>query len=124
MGRSRLSKSRPDRRCSRRSWSKSMVRTTRASRSSLASCVELFENTDDIVDIDDSVEATAPRIVVSVDRATRQRLLGVSQASVTRALQTALSGEDVTYVRDGYQKYPLPVRLELRSQTSRSSTAC
>jgi multidrug efflux pump subunit AcrB len=73
---------------------------------------ELFENTDDIVDIDDSVEATAPRIVVSVDRA-KAALLGVSQASVTRALQTALSGEDVTYVRDGYQKYPLPVRLEL-----------
>ena len=73
---------------------------------------ELFENTDDIVDIDDSVEATAPRIVVSVDR-NKAALLGVSQASVTRALQTALSGEDVTYVRDGYQKYPLPVRLEL-----------
>jgi multidrug efflux pump subunit AcrB len=40
-------------------------------------------------------------------------LLGVSQSSVTRALQTALSGEDVTYVRDGYHKYPVPVRLEL-----------
>ena len=73
---------------------------------------ELFESTDDIVDIDDSVEATAPRIVVSIDR-NKAALLGVSQASVTRALQTALSGEDVTYVRDGYQKYPLPVRLEL-----------
>jgi len=73
---------------------------------------ELFENTDDIVDIDDSVEVTAPRIVVSVDR-NKAALLGVSQASVTLALQTALSGEDVTYVRDGYQKYPLPVRLEL-----------
>jgi len=72
----------------------------------------LFENTEDIVDIDDSVEATAPRIVVSVDR-NKAALLGVSQESVTRALQTALSGEDVTYVRDGYQKYPLPVRLEL-----------
>jgi len=72
----------------------------------------VFEQTDDIVDIDDSVEATAPRIVVSVDR-NKAALLGVSQASVAQALQTALSGEDVTYVRDGYQKYPLPVRLEL-----------
>ena len=72
----------------------------------------LFEQTDDIVDIDDSVEVTAPRIVVSVDR-NKAALLGVSQASVAQALQTALSGEDVTYVRDGYQKYPLPVRLEL-----------
>jgi multidrug efflux pump subunit AcrB len=72
----------------------------------------VFERTDDIVDVDDSVEATAPRIVVSVDR-NKAALLGVSQQSVTQALQTALSGEDVAYVRDGYQKYPLPVRLEL-----------
>ncbi len=72
----------------------------------------VFESTDDIVDIDDSIEAAAPRVVVSVDR-NKAALLGVSQASVTNALQTALSGEDVAYVRDGYQKYPLPVRLEL-----------
>jgi len=72
----------------------------------------LFENTEDIVDIDDSVETIAPRIVVAVDRQ-KAALLGVSQASVTRALQTALSGEDITYVRDGFQKYPVPVRLEL-----------
>jgi multidrug efflux pump subunit AcrB len=72
----------------------------------------LFAATPDIVDIDDSVEASAPRFVVSVDR-NKAALLGVSQASVTRVLQTALQGEDVTYVRDGYQKYPVPVRLEL-----------
>ena len=50
--------------------------------------------------------------MVSVDR-NKAALLGVSQDSVTRALQTALSGEDVTYVRDGFRKYPVPVRLEL-----------
>mgnify|MGYP001828528378 CR=1 FL=1 len=72
----------------------------------------LFEATDDIVDIDDSVEAEAPRIIISVDR-NKAALLGVSQASVAQALQTALSGEDVAYVRNGYQKYPLPVRLEI-----------
>lgn len=73
---------------------------------------QLFEATPDIVDIDDSVEVSAPRIVVAVDR-NKAALLGVSQASVTQALHTALSGEDVAYVRDGFQKYPLPVRLEL-----------
>ena len=73
---------------------------------------ELFAATPDIVDIDDSVEASAPRFVVSVDR-NKAAMLGVSQASVARALQMALHGEDVTYVRDGYQKYPVPVRLEL-----------
>ncbi|MGB5511021.1 MAG: efflux RND transporter permease subunit [Woeseiaceae bacterium] len=73
---------------------------------------QLFESTTDIVDIDDSVETAAERLVVAVDR-NKAALLGVSQASVTRALQTALGGEDITYVRDGYQKYPVPVRLEL-----------
>ena len=72
----------------------------------------VFEATEDIVDIDDSVEAAAPRMVVSVDR-NKAALLGVSQASVAEALQTALSGADVAYVRNGYQKYPLPVRLEI-----------
>ncbi len=73
---------------------------------------ELFAATPDIVDIDDSVEASAPRFVVSVDR-NKAAMLGVSQASVAHALQTALNGEDVTFVRDGFQKYPVPVRLEL-----------
>ena len=73
---------------------------------------QLFAATEDIVDIDDSVEAAAPRYVISVDR-NKAALLGVSQASVSRALQTALSGEDVAFIRDGHQKYPVPVRLEL-----------
>ena len=73
---------------------------------------ELFAATPDIVDIDDSVEAATGRYVIAVDR-NKAALLGVSQASVAEALQTALNGEDVTYVRDGFQKYPVPVRLEL-----------
>jgi multidrug efflux pump subunit AcrB len=77
-----------------------------------AEVLGLFSGTPDIVDIDDSVEQSATRIVVEVDR-DKAALLGISQASVTRALQTALDGEDVTYIRDGYQKYPVPVRLEL-----------
>ena len=73
---------------------------------------ELFAATPDIVDTDDSVEAIADRVVVAVD-GNKAALLGVSQASVAEALETALSGTDVTYARDGYSKYPVPVRLEL-----------
>ncbi len=73
---------------------------------------QLFTQTADIVDIDDSIEAHAPRHVLAVDR-NKAALLGVSQGSVVQALQTALSGDDVTYIRDGFQKYPVPVRLEL-----------
>ena len=72
----------------------------------------MFLETRDIVDVDDSIEASARHVIISVDR-NKAALLGVSQASVARALQTALSGEDVTYTRHAHQKYPVPVRLEL-----------
>ncbi|MBT8086407.1 MAG: efflux RND transporter permease subunit, partial [Gammaproteobacteria bacterium] len=73
---------------------------------------KLFLATNDIVDVDDSIESSARHVVISVDR-NKAALLGVSQASVAGALQTALSGKDVTYTRHAHQKYPVPVRLEL-----------
>src|SRR5690606_30349022 len=73
---------------------------------------ELFRKTPDIVDTDTSVEAEARRLVVRVDRQKAARL-GVGQASVAAALQTALGGEDVAYVHDGHSRNPVPVRLEL-----------
>jgi multidrug efflux pump subunit AcrB len=72
---------------------------------------QMFDDTPDIVDIDDSVEATSKRLIIDVDR-TKAALLGVPQANVTRAVQMALSGEDVTYIQNDYQKYMTPVRLE------------
>ncbi|MDJ0793931.1 MAG: efflux RND transporter permease subunit [Woeseiaceae bacterium] len=73
---------------------------------------DVFASTPDIVDIDDSVESAAPRMVVSVDR-NKAAILGVSQAAVVQTLNMALNGEDVSYIRDGNQKYPVPIRLEL-----------
>ncbi len=73
---------------------------------------QLFTSTPDIVDTDTTVEASAKRLVVRVDRQ-KAALLGVSQASVAAALETALRGEDVVYVHDGYSRNPVPVRLEL-----------
>ncbi|NOY67365.1 MAG: efflux RND transporter permease subunit [Gammaproteobacteria bacterium] len=72
----------------------------------------VFEKTPDIVSIDDSVEANANKLIVSVDRQ-KAALLGVSQANVAELLYTALQGEDVTYLHGRNVKYPLPVRLEL-----------
>ncbi len=71
----------------------------------------VFENTADVVDVDSSVEAPAPRLVVHVDR-TKAAILGVSQQAVTAALATALDGEDATYLHGDNVKYPTPVRLE------------
>jgi multidrug efflux pump subunit AcrB len=73
---------------------------------------EVFAGTPDIVDVDDSVEQQARRLVIRVDRK-KAALLGVSQASVASVLNMALSGEDVAYVHRGTEKYPVPVRLEL-----------
>ncbi len=72
---------------------------------------KVFENTADVVDVDTSVEAPAPRLVVHVDRA-KAAILGVSQQAVTTALATALNGEDATYLHGANVKYPTPIRLE------------
>jgi multidrug efflux pump subunit AcrB len=71
----------------------------------------VYERTDDIVDIDDTLEHPAPRLVVSVDRA-RAATLGIDQATVTSAVSTLIGGEDVSYLRDTRLKHAVPIRLE------------
>ncbi len=73
---------------------------------------DVFMATPDIVDVDSSIEAPAKRYIVAVDRS-KAALLGVSQAAATQTLSLALSGADVTYIREGRERYPVPVRLEL-----------
>jgi multidrug efflux pump subunit AcrB len=72
----------------------------------------VFDATTDIVDVDDSLEAAAPRAVIEVDRQ-KAALLGVSQRQVVEALATALDGRDVTYVHRGRERHPIPVRAGL-----------
>ncbi|MEW8043753.1 MAG: efflux RND transporter permease subunit [gamma proteobacterium symbiont of Phacoides pectinatus] len=72
---------------------------------------ETFEQTPDIVDVDDSVEHPGPKILLRVDRAKAARL-GVSQQSVAQALATVLKGEDITYLHGEKVRYPVPIRLE------------
>lgn len=71
----------------------------------------LFAATDDIVDVDSTVESDATRLVIEVDRQ-RAALLGISQQQVVSVMSIALAGEDVTYIHAGREKYPIPVRLE------------
>ena len=73
---------------------------------------QLFSGTPDIVDIDSTVEADAKRLVIEVDRQ-RAALLGVPQQRVAAILQMALNGEDVTYIHQARERYPIPVRLEV-----------
>ena len=72
---------------------------------------QVFEQTSDVVDVDDSTEADAPKLIVAVDQQ-KAALLGVSQQSIVGALAAALSGDDLSYLHAENMKYPLPIRLE------------
>jgi multidrug efflux pump subunit AcrB len=72
---------------------------------------EVFEGTADIVDVDDSVEHPADKLVVVVDRAKAARL-GVTQSSVSQALATVLNGEDMSFLHGADVKYAVPIRVE------------
>jgi multidrug efflux pump subunit AcrB len=73
---------------------------------------KVFDSRPDIVDVDDSLEAPSPRLIVAIDRQ-KAALLGVSQAEATQVLAAGLGGIDATYARVGRETYPIPVRLEL-----------
>ena len=72
----------------------------------------IFEQTDEVVDVDDSVEHRAPRLIVEVDRQ-KATLLGVAQQTVVATLTAAIGGEDVGYLHGTTDKYPMPLRIEL-----------
>jgi multidrug efflux pump subunit AcrB len=71
----------------------------------------VFENTQDIIDADDSVEYPSAKFVVQVDRAKASRL-GVPQSAVAEALATVLAGEDASYLHGENLKYAVPIRIE------------
>ena len=73
-----------------------------------------FEDTADIIDVDDSIETPSPKWIISVDRQKAARL-GLNQQSITDAIATALDGADIGYLHTGNAKYPIPMRLEFSS---------
>ncbi len=73
-----------------------------------------FEATQDVVDVDDTIEAPQTQWLLVVDRARAARL-GVDQASVAQTISTALKGEDASYLHTETAKVAIPVRLELPS---------
>jgi len=72
---------------------------------------DVFKSTDNIVDIDDSVEYPAEKLTIVIDRQRAARL-GVSQQVIGEALTTVLEGSDVTYLHGKHLKYAVPVRVE------------
>jgi multidrug efflux pump subunit AcrB len=86
---------------------------TREARDSAAVALrEAFRTEPDVVDINDSLEGPARRLVIVIDR-TKAARLGVQQSQVAGVIATALGGADVTYLRAGSEQQPVAVRLEL-----------
>jgi multidrug efflux pump subunit AcrB len=73
---------------------------------------KVFDTTADVVDVDDSIEAPATRLIVDIDRQ-KAALLGVTEAQVAQTLSDGLQGMDATFIHAGRERYPIPVRLEL-----------
>ena len=75
----------------------------------------IFEKTGNVVDVDDSSIASAPRLVLLVDRR-KAAMLGVPQQAIVSTLRAGLAGEAVTYLHDG-SKYPAPALLQLPAES-------
>jgi multidrug efflux pump subunit AcrB len=73
---------------------------------------DVFEDTPDIVDVDDSVEFPSDKAIVVVDRVRAARL-GLSQADVAQALSAVLDGEDMAYIHGTNLKYAVPIRVRM-----------
>ena len=71
-----------------------------------------FARTPDITGIADTVDASAPRVVLRVLQ-NKAALSGVAQKDVVETMRMGLSGEYVTPIHSGEAKYEIPVRLTL-----------
>jgi multidrug efflux pump subunit AcrB len=71
-----------------------------------------FAAAPDIVGVDTSLHAEAPRAFLRVDRQ-RAESLGIPVAAVAQTVQGALSGLDAAWLHDGRSKIAVPVRLQL-----------
>ena len=76
--------------------------------------LEKLHATPGIVDIDSTLASDAKREIVVIDRE-RAALLGVNQSQIVETLNTGLAGSNISYLRDGAAKYPVPIRLRLNA---------
>jgi multidrug efflux pump subunit AcrB len=74
----------------------------------------IFEKTDNVVDVDDSSIAAAPRQLLLVDRR-KAAALGIPQQTIVTTLRAGLAGEAATYLHDG-SKYPAAALIQLPAE--------
>jgi len=73
---------------------------------------EVFEQTADVVDIDDTVTADAPRYDIEVDRE-KAVLSGIAPGEIARTLRAYLAGLDAGTVHLEFEREPVPIRLRV-----------
>jgi len=72
--------------------------------------MNIFNNTNNIVDIDDSLERAAERITIKVDR-DRAARLGISQQAITQTIATLYEGNEISFLRDAQSRTAVPIKL-------------
>ena len=75
----------------------------------------VFDNTADVVDVDDTIEAAADKLIINVDQQ-KAAMYGVTQQQIVSLISTVIKGRDVSYLHTGNMKYPLPLRLQFRAE--------
>ncbi len=70
----------------------------------------IFQQTQDIVDIDDSLEQAAERITIKVDR-DRAARLGISQQAIAETVATLYGGNEISFLRDAHSRTAVPIKL-------------
>ncbi|WP_018151139.1 efflux RND transporter permease subunit [Leeia oryzae] len=95
-----------------------------AGRDAVAAKVkQLFSHTKDIVAVDSSLIAKAPKLALEI-RHDRAAAAGVSESAILATMRTALGGLDASWLHDKLSKYPEAIRLSLpASQQSRIENA-
>lgn len=71
-----------------------------------------FQNTDYVVDVDIFLPAQQQQWQVIIDR-NKARILGVSYSSIINAINSAVNGNDASYLHLEERKYPTPIRLQV-----------
>lgn len=74
-----------------------------------------FERTPGIVDVDDSIDNDAPKLLLTVLKS-KAALKGVAQADIVQTMMMGLDGLNVTPIHSGEAKYEIPVRLTLAAE--------
>jgi len=72
---------------------------------------QLFNTTDDIIDIDNNIEAEQRKTTIRIDRQ-KAAQQAVPYGNIVSVLNAALAGSDISYLHTEHNKHATPIRVE------------